>query len=88
METLEQILSLIGQYRYLIIFFGVMLESVGVPIPGETVLIASGLLVQQGRLDLGDAVLFRTLGAMVGDQIDYWVAKGDDRSSCAGDVMS
>lgn len=79
MHTIDQILSLIGQYGYLIVFFGVMLESAGAPIPGETILIASGVLVNQGRLDLGDAVLFGALGAVVGDQIGYWVGREGGR---------
>src|SRR5215212_11637089 len=66
---MDRILSLIGHYGYLVILFGVMLESTGVPLPGETILLASGLLVQRGYLDLGDAIVFGILGAVVGDQI-------------------
>jgi membrane protein DedA with SNARE-associated domain len=44
-QTMNQILSLIGQYGYLVIFFGVMVESIGVPLPSETILIAAGFLV-------------------------------------------
>lgn len=76
---MQQVLSLIEQYGYLIVFFGVMLESAGVPIPGETILLASGFLAQQGRLDVGDAVAFGVLGAIVGDQIGYWVGRKGGR---------
>lgn len=76
---MEQILYLIEQYGYLIVFFGVMLESAGVPIPGETILLASGFLAQQGRLDVGDAVAFGILGAVVGDQIGYWAGRKGGR---------
>ncbi len=79
MSHLEQVLSLIAKYGYLIVFFGVMVESAGVPIPGETILIASGILVQQGRLDLGDVILFGILGAVVGDQIGYWLGRKGGR---------
>ena len=51
---MDSILHLISQYGYLIIFFGVMAESTGVPLPGETILISAGILVQRGGLDLGD----------------------------------
>jgi membrane protein DedA with SNARE-associated domain len=78
-STIETILSLLAEYGYLVVFFGVMVESAGVPIPGETIVIASGILVQQGRLDLGDAILFSTLGAVVGDQIGYWVDREGGR---------
>src|SRR4051794_28142081 len=79
MGALENVLSLIAEYGYLIVLFGVMLESAGVPIPGETILIASGFLVQQGHLDLGDAIIFGALGAVVGDQIGYWVGRKGGR---------
>src|SRR4029453_12016255 len=74
-SRVQQILHLIVQYGYLIILFGVMAESAGVPLPGETILIASGILAQQRRLNLGDAIFFGILGAVVGDQIGYWVGR-------------
>jgi membrane protein DedA with SNARE-associated domain/membrane-associated phospholipid phosphatase len=56
-----------------------MLESTRVPLPGETILLASGVLVQQGHLDLGDAIVFGILGAVIGDQIGYWVGREGGR---------
>jgi membrane protein DedA with SNARE-associated domain len=76
---MDRILSLIAHYGYLVILFGVMLESTGVPLPGETILLASGVLVQQGHLDLGDAIVFGILGAVIGDQIGYWVGREGGR---------
>jgi undecaprenyl-diphosphatase len=76
---MERVLSLIEHYGYLVVFFGVMLESTGVPLPGETILLASGLLAQQGHIDVGDAIVFGSLGAVVGDQIGYWVGREGGR---------
>src|SRR5215217_4033378 len=76
---MDRVLSLIEHYGYLVILFGVMLESTGVPLPGETILLASGILVQRGTLDLGDVIFFGILGAVVGDQIGYWVGRGGGR---------
>jgi membrane protein DedA with SNARE-associated domain len=75
MTALGNLLHLIGQYGYLVVFFGVMLESAGVPLPGETVLITAGVLVHRGVLDYGDALFFGILGAVVGDQFGYWVGR-------------
>jgi membrane protein DedA with SNARE-associated domain len=72
--TIDHILSLIARYGYLVVFFGVMLESTGVPLPGETILLAAGVMVQWGHLNLGDAIAVGILGAVVGDQIGYWVS--------------
>lgn len=75
MQTTDQILSLIGQYGYLVVFFGVMLESVGIPLPGETILIAAGLLVHQGSLNPGETIVFGILGTTIGNQLGYWVGR-------------
>jgi membrane protein DedA with SNARE-associated domain len=72
---LGDLLHLIGRYGYLAVFLGVMLESAGVPLPGETVLIAAGVLVHRGVLDPGDALFFGILGAVIGDQIGYWAGR-------------
>ena len=76
---MERVLSLIEHYGYLVVFFGVMLESTGVPLPGETILLASGVLAQRGHLDVGDAIAFGILGAVVGDQIGYWAGREGGR---------
>ena len=79
---MDRVVSLVEHYGCLVILFGVMLESTGVPLPGETILLASGFLVQRGHLDLGDAIGFGILGAVIGDQIGYWVGReGADPSS-------
>ena len=79
MGALENVLSVIAEYGYLIVLFGVMLKSAGVPIPGETILIAAGIPAQRGRVDVGDAILFGILGAVMGDQIGYWVGREGGR---------
>lgn len=79
LQTTDQILSLIGQYGYLIVFFGVMLESIGIPLPGETILIAAGFLVQQGTFDPGVTIVFGILGTIIGNQIGYWIGRRGGR---------
>src|SRR5215210_5771097 len=56
-----------------------MAESAGLPLPGETILLASGVLVQRGSLDLPYVLLFGILGAVLGDQIGYWVGRRGGR---------
>ena len=82
--VLGDLLHLIGRYGYLVVFFGVMLESVGVPLPGETILIAAGALVHKGALDFGDTLFLGIFGAVVGDQIGYWVGRFEVAHSCCG----
>ncbi|MGB3633815.1 MAG: bifunctional DedA family/phosphatase PAP2 family protein [Rubrobacteraceae bacterium] len=79
MQAVENILSLLEQYGYLVVLFGVMLESAGIPLPGEIILIAAGILAQRSGLDLGDVIVFGILGAVVGDQIGYWAGRKGGR---------
>src|SRR5918911_5245438 len=76
---MDHILTLISHYGYLVVLFGVMAESAGVPLPGETILLAAGVLVQRGHLDLGYTIAFGIAGAVVGDQIGYWVGREGGR---------
>ncbi len=57
-------------YGYLAVFVGVLIESFGIPAPGETLVIASGMLASQGRM----SVLVLPLAwaaAVIGDNIGY-----------------
>ena len=77
---MDEIFSLIEHYGYLFVFFGVMLGCSGIPFPGATILLAAGILVQQGHLNLGYAIVFGILGAILGSQIGYWAGKRGGRS--------
>ena len=70
---MDKFYPLIEHYGYLIVFFGVMLGTMGIPFPSAAILLAAGVLVQQGHLHLGDAIVFGILGAVIGNQIGYLV---------------
>jgi membrane protein DedA with SNARE-associated domain len=70
---MDEFYPLIENYGYLIVFFGVVLGTMGIPFPSAAVLLAAGVLVQQGHLGLRGAIVFGALGAIVGNQIGYWV---------------
>jgi membrane protein DedA with SNARE-associated domain len=70
---MDKFYPLIEHYGYLIVFFGVMLGTSGIPFPSAAILLAAGVLVQQGHLNLGEAIVFGILGAIIGNQIGYWI---------------
>src|SRR5215204_2882554 len=72
-SAMEKFYPLIEHYGYLIVFFGVMLGTMGIPFPSAAILLAAGVLAQQGHLDLRNAILFAIFGAIIGNQIGYWV---------------
>jgi membrane protein DedA with SNARE-associated domain len=50
-----------------------MLGTAAVRFPSAAILLIVGMLVQQGQLGRGGAVAFGVLGAIVVNQIGYWV---------------
>jgi len=67
---------LIVLHGYWVVFLIVMLESAGVPLPGETALIlASGYSGVTGQLDLALVITCAAAGAIIGDNIGFWVGR-------------
>ncbi len=71
-NTIFQLLSdFFARYGYWAVFFGVMLENVGVPVPGETVLLFAGFLAFQGKIHILPAILTAIAGATTGASLGY-----------------
>jgi len=56
-----------------LLFVVVMIESFGVPLPGETALIFFGVLAAQGHYDIGVVIAVAAAAAIIGDNLGYWV---------------
>jgi len=69
--VLDALLSYFVHYGYWVIFFGVMLENAGVPVPGETILLAAGFFVAQGHFHLTAVMAVAAIGAVLGDNTGY-----------------
>jgi membrane protein DedA with SNARE-associated domain len=72
----DALISLIPIHGPWIIFGIVALESAGVPLPGETILIAAALLAATtGQINIVAVVLAAAAGAIVGDGMGYMVGR-------------
>src|SRR6267142_5350001 len=72
----DALISLIPTYGRRIIFGIVALESAGVPLPGETILVAAALLAATtGQISIVVVVLASAGGAIVGDGVGYMVGR-------------
>jgi len=56
-----------------LLFAAVLIESFGIPVPGETALIAFGVLASQGHYSIVDVIVVAAAGAIVGDNLGYWL---------------
>lgn len=68
-------LSFFLQYGYFILFFWVMTEQMGVPIPSAPLLITAGTLTATHRLNLPLVLFAIVLGCLVSDGIWYFMGK-------------
>jgi len=56
-----------------ILFAVVMIESFGIPLPGETALIAFGVLAAKGHYSITWVIAIAAAGAIIGDNLGYWL---------------
>jgi membrane protein DedA with SNARE-associated domain len=56
-----------------LLFVVVMLESFGIPLPGETALIFFGLLAAKGNYDITVVIVVAATAAIIGDNLGYWL---------------
>lgn len=76
MHLLPDLQPLIARHGYLVVGLVVGLESMGVPMPGETLLIAAAFYAAAtGQLDIGWIVIAACTGAVMGDNLGYLVGR-------------
>src|SRR5262249_30956650 len=72
----SNLIGLVQAHGPWIISIVVALESAGVPLPGETILVAAALLAAAtNRIDIAVVVASAATGAIVGDGIGYMVGR-------------
>ncbi|MEV8374153.1 DedA family protein [Kribbella sp. NPDC056861] len=60
---------------YLVVGLVIGVESMGVPLPGETTLIAAALLASQGDLNVVFVIAAAATGAIIGDSVGYFIGR-------------
>jgi membrane protein DedA with SNARE-associated domain len=73
--------ALIANYGYTAVFLVVLLESSGIPLPGETILVCASVYAgTQHGLDIRVIIGVAACGAILGDNIGYWVGRSFGRT--------
>jgi membrane protein DedA with SNARE-associated domain len=65
---------------YPVVFGLVMIESMGVPVPGETAVILGGLAANTGRLSIVLVIAVASLAAIIGDNIGFEIGRRGGRA--------
>jgi membrane protein DedA with SNARE-associated domain len=67
----------------ILLFALVAIESAGIPLPGETALITAAVLAGGGHFNIAEVIAVAAAGAIVGDNIGYWIARKGGRGVIA-----
>ncbi|MEL6460789.1 MAG: DedA family protein [Cyanobacteria bacterium J06636_27] len=73
--SLENIQEVAHQYGYWAIFVGILLENLGIPLPGETVTLVGGFLAGNNELNYWFVVGDAAVGAAIGGTCGYWIGR-------------
>jgi membrane protein DedA with SNARE-associated domain len=73
------LLDLFARYGYLVVFGGVFLENTGLPVPGETALLAGAALSHFGQLSLTRVILTAITAAILGDNLGFLIGRRGGR---------
>ncbi|HEU4587141.1 MAG TPA: DedA family protein [Gemmatimonadales bacterium] len=65
----------LATYGYLAVFAMVGLESLGMPLPGETTLLAAAATAGDGKLNIWGVIGAAAAGAIAGDAVGYWIGR-------------
>jgi membrane protein DedA with SNARE-associated domain len=73
------LLDLFARYGYAVVFGGVFLENTGLPVPGETALLAGAALAHFGQLSLFRVIATAIAGATLGDNLGFFIGRRGGR---------
>jgi membrane protein DedA with SNARE-associated domain len=79
LAALINVTHLVQVFGYPLLFLVVMAESSGLPVPGETGLIAAAVVASQGKLHIELVIPIAALAAIVGDNIGYQIGRKGGR---------
>lgn len=73
--NLDTLLEVARLYGYWAVFLGIAVENMGIPLPGETIVIVGGFLAGSGELNYWLVLVSAIAGAVLGDNFGYWVGR-------------
>ncbi len=79
--SLQTLQNMLANFGYAAVILFVMIECVGIPFPGETMLLlASFYAAVDARLQLPLVILCAAIGAILGDNVGYWIGSTGGRA--------
>ena len=72
---IDTLTRLVASYGYLVVGMFILLESAGVPLPGETALLVAAASAGAGQLRIGVVIGVAAVAAIIGDAGGYWLGR-------------
>ncbi len=69
----QHIARLLQSYTYPAVLILVMLECLGIPLPGEIALVTAAAYASHGQISIYIVVALAALGATIGGMLGYWI---------------
>jgi membrane protein DedA with SNARE-associated domain len=60
---------------YSVVFALIAVETMGIPVPGETALITAALLAHDGRMDIVPLIVIASAAAILGDNVGFAIGR-------------
>jgi membrane protein DedA with SNARE-associated domain len=73
--VLAALIDIPANVGYAAVFALVAVETMGIPVPAETALIAAALLAHKGQMDIGTLVLVASAAAILGDNVGFAIGR-------------
>jgi membrane-associated protein len=64
---------------YSVVFALLAVETMGIPVPGETALIAAALLAHDGKMNIATLIVVASAAAIVGDNVGFAIGRKGGR---------
>jgi membrane protein DedA with SNARE-associated domain len=75
LHWLHSLLPNVPHYGYVLVFIVVLLNNVGVPLPGETILLGAGFILGRSAGSLWPPMVAGTAAAFLGGLVAFWLGR-------------
>src|SRR5690349_3943167 len=72
---LDVVSQWVSHYGYALVALFLLIESAGVPVPGETALVTAAALSGRGTLSIIGVLISGSVGTILGSHIGYWIGQ-------------
>ena len=78
-EAVAKVQPVLDRYGYPAVFLMILVEEVGIPAPGQTLLIAAGLTAAHGHLSIVWVLIWAGTAALLGNSLGYLLGRWGGR---------